>query len=288
MSKVSADAYVGKVYEIYDENPSYETGHDGSDGQCDCIGMCRGALKRAGATDISNMRGTNQAARHTIENLHQFSSASELNVGDVVLKTRDKDDPNMPLPDKYRKGGSDYSEKWGETNFTHIGTVTKTNPLEITHMTSPHALKDTKIGTWSYVGQLPWVGEGGGGGGGGGDDPMKARVYAESGTTVNMRKKPSTSSALVERVPIGSIVDVLEKGDEWCKIAYCDSAGCTWRGYMMTQFLQFLDDPDTPDIDPVDPDVDPVDPDDDEYITVKRSDLLRVYNEIGAMLKTVG
>lgn len=235
MKQVSAAKYVEGVESIYVEQPTYETGHDGSDGKCDCIGMCRGGLKRAGATDVTNMRGTNQAARKTIRNLQKLQSSVPLCVGDVVLKTRDKDDANMPLPDKYRKGGSEYDPVVGETNFTHIGTVTQQNPLVITHMTSPTAKKDKSIKNWTWFGELPWVMH----------DPSPspepqpvpqpgmALVVAPSGSTVKMRQKPSVSCKLYWDVPIGSIVTVIEWGDDWSHIEWDGKTG-----YMMTGFLQ--------------------------------------------------
>ena len=142
MKTVTVDQFCKGVESICVEQPAYREGGDGSDGTCDCIGMSRGGLERAGATDITNMRGTNQAARKTIKNLQKIKKADQLKKGDQVLKVRDKDDESMKLPDRYRKGGADYDPTWGETNFTHIGTVTKTDPLEITHMTSPTAKKD--------------------------------------------------------------------------------------------------------------------------------------------------
>ena len=238
MKKISVDKYLEGVESIYVEKPTYRTGGDGSDGTCDCIGMCRGALERGGATGVTNMRGTNAAARGTIEDLQLIGYARDLKKGDVVLKTRDKDDSSMPLPDKYRKGGSAYDPKWGETNFTHIGTVTRENPLEITHMTSPTAQKDSRIGNWKYQGWLPWVDKNGG------DDPGPepgtewARVYAENGKPVKMRAKPSTSCPLYWEVPCGAEVMVDKRGDEWTAITW---AGVS--GYMMTRFLIFEDDP---------------------------------------------
>lgn len=234
MKTISVAKYVEGVESIYVEQPAYELGHDGSDGSCDCIGMCRGGLERGGATNVTNMRGTNQAARKTILYLSKIESVDQLCVGDVVLKTRDKDDPDMPLPDKYRKGGSDYNGD--ETNYTHIGTVTRVNPLQITHMTSPTAKKDTKLGKWSYFGELPWVEY---------ESPPEAPpepepevqtaiVVADNGQTVKMRAKPSTSCKLYWDVPVGSEVIVDEKGETWSMI--------TWNnrmGYMMTRFLQF-------------------------------------------------
>lgn len=270
MNKISAGKYVEGVKQIYAEQPDYETGGDGSGGKCDCIGMCRGGLERGGATDVKNMRGTNQAARKTILDLQELKSEAPLVVGDVVLKVRDKDDPSMPLPEKYRKGGSEYDPTWDETNFTHIGTVTKVNPIEITHMTSPKPKIDKDIKGWGYFGELPWV-----------EykaapepppepepdpdpEPDMAVVVAESGSTVKMRDKPSQDCKLYWDVPIGAEVIVDEwhaktdkKGNSWSRI--------TWNnrmGWMMTQFLQDEDswpyNPDEP-IKPADPDK-PIDP----------------------------
>ena len=124
------------------------------------------------------------------------------------------------------------------------------NPLVITHMTSPTAQKDTKLGKWKYCGQLPQVE---------GEEPgpeptppspepptpveEKATVYAPTGKTVNMRKGPSTSKALVERVPIGWVVTVLDKEPDWCQISYTDKWDITRTGWMMTQYLIFDDKP---------------------------------------------
>ena len=229
MKKVSAAKYVEGVKSIYVEKPRYEKGHDGSDGLCDCIGMCRGGLTRAGAKGITNMHGTNEAARKAIRALSRIDYVRNLRVGDVVLKTRSTDDAAMPLPDKYRKGGPDYDKTVGETNFTHIGTITSKDPLEITHMTSPTAKKDTKIGNWTWQGDLPWVDDGA--------EPAPpvswAIVWAESGSSVKMRAKPSTSCKLYWDVPIGSQVIVVEPGGTWSEIIW---AGI--KGYMMSKFLR--------------------------------------------------
>ena len=245
MSTTSAAIYISKVNEIYNEQPSYQLGHDGSDGTCDCIGMCRGALVRAGVTGITNMRGTNAAARKTIKNFEAFSSASQLKLGEVVLKAYEPGESGYNLPAAYQPGGASYNGDLRD--YYHIGTVTQLNPLEITHMTSPSAKKDTKIGKWRFHGQLPWVDEGPG------PDPDppdpdppsqdEARVTAPTGTTVNMRKGPGTNYKLVERVPIGSLVKILKQGDDWCRCAYTDQRRATWCGYMMTKFLDFDIDP---------------------------------------------
>ena len=246
MKKVSVKKFVDGVNSIYAEKPKYVEGGDGSGGECDCIGMVRGGLKRAGATDIKNLHGTNQAARKAIRQLGRIEYVKNLRVGDVVLKTRSKDDPSMPLPDRYRKDGADYDPAVGETNFTHIGTITCMDPIEITHMTSPTAKKDKSIKGWPYSGKLPWV-----------DydpdpeptpepepEPEYATVYAENGKPVKMRAKPSTSCSLYWEVPNGAEVRVYEWDDS------TDSNGVTWSriqwagqdGYMMKKFLRAEDD----------------------------------------------
>lgn len=229
-NKVSVDKYLECIESIYIEQPEYRTGGDGSDGTCDCIGMCRGALDRAGAENVKNMRGTNQAARKAIKNLQPIKKAEQLRKGDVVLKLRDKDDPDMKLPDQYRKGGSEYDPEVGEKNYTHIGTVTKEYPdLEITHMTSPTAKKDHSLGNWKETGQLPWISYEGAE-----EDPevTKALVIADSGKTVKMRAKPSSLCRLYWDVPVGSEVILMNQSDKWSEIIWNGRTG-----YMKNEFL---------------------------------------------------
>lgn len=228
MQKITPDKYCECIESIYIEQPDYHEGHDGSDGQCDCIGMCRGALIRAGVDGVKNMNGTNQAGRKTIRNLQKLKSTGQLRKGDVVLKVRDKDDPSMKLPDRYRKGNADYDASIGEINFTHIGTVTNADSLEITHMTSPKPKKDYKIGNWSYFGQLPWVSDEAE------PDPevMKALVVADSGKTVKMRARPSSLCRLYWDVPIGSEVILMKNEGTWSEIIWENRTG-----YMQSKFL---------------------------------------------------
>lgn len=73
------------------------------------------------------------------------------------------------------------------------------------------------------------------------DEPTQevfATVWAESGSTVNIRKAKSTSSKLVERVPVGATVKVIKEGNEWSKVCYTDKRGANWYGFMMSEFLK--------------------------------------------------
>ena len=60
-----------------------------------------------------------------------------------------------------------------------------------------------------------------------------AIVSANSGSTVNMRKGPATTAALVARVPVGAPVNVIDRDKGWARVEY---AGDT--GYMMEAFLR--------------------------------------------------
>lgn len=65
-------------------------------------------------------------------------------------------------------------------------------------------------------------------------EPTTAVVFANTGATVNMRRFPNIGAALVERVPIGATVDILDYDEEWCKVQWKH-----FKGYMMTRFLVF-------------------------------------------------
>lgn len=65
--------------------------------------------------------------------------------------------------------------------------------------------------------------------------PSFAIVWADNGSTVKMRQKPSTSCRLYDKVPIGTKVTVNEKGDDWTRVSYQNRKG--W--YIMTQYLKF-------------------------------------------------
>ena len=61
--------------------------------------------------------------------------------------------------------------------------------------------------------------------------PMQGRVTAQTGATVNLRKSPDGD--LIERIPIGTKVTIIEYGPEWCKVI----VGGLTTGYMMTKFI---------------------------------------------------
>ena len=148
-------------------------------------------------------------------------------------------------PDKYKKDGIG--------NASHIGIVTNTGEGGIHSSASRGCVAESKfkgktipnggwnrVGLWTenvtYDGISPEPEPGPEPGPE--PEPSTAVVFAPTGSTVNMRSKPSKSAALVERIPIGETVEILSYGDEWCK--------CKWKwytGWIMTEFLLFDDPP---------------------------------------------
>lgn len=62
----------------------------------------------------------------------------------------------------------------------------------------------------------------------------QARVIAQNGSTVNMREEPG--GKVIDKVPLGKVVDVLDESTGWRKILYRSNVG-----YMQEAFLQRVD-----------------------------------------------
>ena len=214
--------FLVSVAAIAASRPEYRLGGKGNDGTCDCIGLVIGAVERCGVK-WDGIHGSNWWARNYMRSLLPVTDADDLVLGDLVYKARGLGAPGYDLPSRYDKHPDRY-------DYYHVGVVTGVSPLEITHCTSPGGITvDKKLGKWNYHGQLTLV------------DGAKegfivatdtAVVQASSGSNVNMRKQPKTGAALVDRVPVGAQVEVLEPGSEWSMIRYNGQTG-----YMMTSFL---------------------------------------------------
>lgn len=234
--------FLEKILVIFNSNPKRREPGDGSDGYCDCIGLIIGAIRRMGLK-WTGIHGSNWAARKEIVNLEPIKSQSDLEVGDIVLKAVSQGHKNWALPSRYRKGGKYYN---GDTNdYYHAGVVYSLNPFQIRHMSSKMTI-DTKVNThspWNYHGKSRHLVRASGG-----ITPApvptltprigtRAIVVAESGGTVNMRVGPSLKDRLITRVKLGSTVEIISPGEEWCKISYN-----MFTGYMMSKFLDIIGD----------------------------------------------
>ena len=68
-------------------------------------------------------------------------------------------------------------------------------------------------------------------------EPLTAVVQSSNGGAVKMRKKPNGD--VIMKLPVGTHVNVIEDGADWCEIEYNNVIG-----YMMTEFLAFEEDND--------------------------------------------
>lgn len=212
-------AFLAAVDAIQAEQPTYRLGGKAEDGTCDCIGLIIGALNRCGIK-WPGIHGSNWAARNAMAWLLPVSDASDLTVGDIVYKARRPGETGYSLPDRYAADPD-------RSDYYHVGVVRSVSPLRIIHCTSPGGVvTDAKLGKWAYRGWLSLIGEDG-------ETGYEltgmetATVTAESGSTVNMRREPH--GALVDRVPVGSVVQVMqvtgEPGAQWAQVAYSGKAG---------------------------------------------------------------
>lgn len=212
-------AFLAAVDAIQAERPTYRLGGKAEDGTCDCIGLIIGALNRCGVK-WPGIHGSNWAARNAMAWMLPVSDASDLTVGDIVYKARRPGETGYSLPDRYAADPD-------RADYYHVGVVRSVSPLRIVHCTSPGGVvTDTKLGKWAYRGWLSLIGEA--------DDEGKvvtgmetATVTAESGSTVNLRREPR--GALVDRVPVGSVVHVMqvtgEPGSQWAQVDYRGKVG---------------------------------------------------------------
>ena len=183
----------------------------------DCSGLFVKAYRDQGA---SIYHGSNTIYRKYCSEKGKLTSISQLLPGMAIFKW------NANTPEKFNDGLGD---------FQHIGLVTSVNPLRIVHASSAAGCvtTDTKLGKWAYWGWLKNVTKEGTEGD---EEPVAetktAIVTAPSGSTVNLRVRANASSARLERVPIGTVVEILGTGSKWSKVKYGSKTG-----YMMTEFL---------------------------------------------------
>ena len=258
------EAFIAQVEAIAQASPVYRPGGDGSDGTCDCIGLVIGAIRRAGGA-WTGTHGSNYAARYEMRELLPVTDAGELCLGDVVYKARTPGQAGYALPERYK---SDPDQR----DYYHVGVVTATSPLEITHCTSPGIVRDTKLGKWTYRGRLEKV-DYDGTSQEVGTMVQTATVVADSGDDVKMRSTPSKTDGLYYKVPVGATVQVASVDGEWAKVRYQDRTG-----YMMVEYLE-MDVQESPTSGSSSGSTG------GELITIQRAALQAVYDALGSLLQ---
>lgn len=227
---IPLERFLACVRENANRIHAYELGHDGSDGKSDCIGLIIGALSLCGFS-WPGVHGSNWAARNAMATFGYIEGEKQCFPGMIVYKARE------PGEDRYDLPGS-YKNSHDQRDYYHVGVVTSTAPLVITHCTSVEGgiKQDNTLGKWRWGGKLKYVdydeAE---------ETPMeclyKATVHAENGYPVKMRKLPSTQSSIILQVPLGATVEVTGEVDTvWSAINYQGK-----DGYMMRKFLRKSD-----------------------------------------------
>lgn len=220
--------FLNKVLEIERENPDYSLGHYGDNGLCDCIGLVIGAVKRCGGV-WKGTHGTNYAVRNAMNNFRPFNQM-DLKLGDLVYKSRDKNDPSWSLPSKYYQD----NRQADMNDYYHVGIVLSVNPLTIIHCTNPKIKRDAKQGQWKWVGELNYLDY---------ENSNKeersmnpnAVVIAANGYPVKYRMSPSTSADIVGKLNVGTRIEVVATSLEWSEI-HVDNTERTY--FMMNKFIK--------------------------------------------------
>lgn len=212
--------------------PYASPGYNDSRG-VDCSGAFVYAYRQFGE---SIYHGSNRIIRVYCHDVRRVTGVDELKVGMVIFKARD-DLSRMKA--EYKPGGRYYNAAL-PCDYYHMGLVTSVRPLEIINATPPRVRIDSDLSKWCCAGYLNAV-DYAGGAPGPEPGPVYARVDAPSGRTVNLRRGPSKTTAVLVRVPIGETVEVLAQTSElWWNVRYGRHTG-----YMMREFLVMLD-PETP------------------------------------------
>lgn len=211
---------------IIDSRPSYKLGQDGRNGQCDCIGLIIGAIRRAGG-EWKGTHGSNYAARNEMQTME---SPPRLEVGAAVYKYHEPGQAGWNLP-------AAYANHPDQNDYYHVGVVLSVKPLRIAHCTSwsgGSGIKiDTVIGKWRRGGRLKKVDyadapepekEGA--------DTMIGYINLPPTSNVFHRISPSNGSQWYGRINGGEKVEIVSDSGEWTRVRYGGN-----DGYVMSKFI---------------------------------------------------
>lgn len=228
---MTLEEFMNGVHQNIARINEYKSGMDGRGGQCDCIGLIIGAIRLMGEK-WSWTHGSNYSARNRMRTLYPLTSTNQLGIGYLVYKACEPGASNYNLPAKYN---SHYDQK----DYYHVGVITNIDPLEITHCTgvSGGIKRDTKIGKWNYYGELDlvvydYIADGSN------STESEAHNMNEKWQvfdgTLKMRTGPSVTYSVIEYIPDGTVLTVLDRtSKDWYKVQYDGRTG-----YVMAQYLR--------------------------------------------------
>lgn len=217
VTDLTSQELIAEFQRMYDEHWPYEWG-SAREGCVDCSGAFVNAFRQHG---LNIAHGSNTIGRkHIAGNLLPISKAKP---GMVAFKCR-------PWTDDQR------NNQWYGTppgDLHHVGLVDEDPRYVLNAKGEKSGFCRNEIKSWSFVAYLKNITYNK-------EEASKmqtATVVLPSGAagkTVNFRTRPDRDAQLVERVPVGSQVDVLEDQGAWVKIQW---AGKT--GYMMSNYLEY-------------------------------------------------
>lgn len=226
---VPVEKLIALFQKMYKEHWPYVWGA-AREGCVDCSGAFDYAFDTFG---INYPHGSNAIARsYTVGGLLPISKAKP---GMAAFKAKSPGESGYDLKDKYKPGGSAYN---GDLlDYSHIGLVDTDSKFVLNAKGEKYGFCRDQLTTrngWDYVAELKYVDYGEKKE----DDTMEARVSlptGASGSTVNMRKAANKASAVLKKVPVGSVVDVISDQGQWCEIEYEGTVG-----YMMSNYLEYV------------------------------------------------
>ncbi len=166
--------------------------------------------------DRSMYHGSNYMARNEVEQLLPISQAEP---GMIAFKLRKPGAKYYALPDRYKASG--------DTNdYYHVGLVSRDGKTVLNAASVKAGFISSPLNQWACVGRgkhIDYEGE----------TAMETMtVTADSGNTVNRRTKPDASAPILDRIKVGTQVQVVATDGTWSTVQH-DGA----TGYMMTRFL---------------------------------------------------
>lgn len=224
MPKIAVSGILGDFQRMLAEHWKYTEGA-AQKGNVDCSGAFVYAFRQHG---LYIYHGSNRIARTEIVELVPISAAKP---GMAVFKCRNPDDSRYALPSGYKQGGKYYNGDLRD--FYHIGLMGKDGKV-LNAQSSATGFVASPVKSWMCAGYLKKVEYKE-------DTPMEndntevicvGRVTAQSGSTVNLRAEPSKSAKVLEKVKIGTTVNIIGTTDGWLHVETE-----TNQGYMMEEFV---------------------------------------------------
>lgn len=223
MDKIPVRDLIADFRLMQRENWSY--GAETRRGNVDCSGAFVWSYTQQGHYIY---HGSNRMARVEIERLIPIEKAVIV-PGMAAFKHRKPGENYYSLPSAYQPGGREYN---GDLNdYYHVGLVDKDTSRVLNAKGEATGFVSSPITQkWTHVGYLKQVDYGNTKENTPMSEMTTATVWAEKGSTVNLRSKPDGD--LVERVPVGATVTVSGHQDGWSRIAYNSLTGWMQDKYL--------------------------------------------------------